>query len=496
MPDRLFYSIIFGFIGGVLIRSLLLVPNNFLILVLCASVLFVLVSFVGKRHRDIFLLLSIFSISIFLGVLRFSSYEEKNLDKSLDKYIGKQVEIVGVVSDEPDRREKNQKLLVSITEIDGLDIHSDVLVTTDLYPEFSYGDEVSVSGKLDVPKNFATDQGKIFDYVSYLGKDNIFYLIQRGSVEFLSHDIRPRIQEQLFNFKNRIVDNISDVIPEPESTFMSGITLGARSGLPASLRDDFVTTGTIHIVALSGYNISVVANGIQKFCALFLGRFTALGLGGVSIIIFVLMTGAQSTAVRAGIMAILVVLARSTGRTYDISRALALAGFLMIFINPKVLVFDISFQLSFLATLGIVYLTPITEKWLSFMRSKKLSFLKEIISTTLAAQITVLPFIVYTMGNLSLISFPINILILPFIPIAMYLGFVVGFLGFIGAWISFPFGFVSTLLLKAILWVIETSAKLPFASIYVRNFPIWFLILIYATLIFWVYKWHSKRSLI
>ena len=493
MPDRLFYTITLGFILGVALESFLFIPAEILVVFICVAVLFLLVSFFVKRFREIFIVFSILFVSVFFGILRFQIYENNHL-KKLALFLHKIVEIFGVIVDEPDRRENNQKILVRTREVEGQDIESSVLVTTDLYPVFKYGDIVSVQGVISKPANFATDQGKVFDYISYLGKDNIFYLMQKAQIELVDHDAPYKFQEILFEFKNRIIKNIESVIPAPESTFMSGITIGARSGLPSNIRDEFIKTGTIHIVALSGYNISVVANGIQKFFTLFLSRYGALSFGGLSIVLFVLMSGASSTAIRAGIMAILVIMARFSGKEYDINRGLVLAAVLMILANPKTLIFDISFQLSFLATIGIIYITPITEIWFSFVKKKRFGWLREIIASTVAAQIATLPFIVYTMGNLSIISLPINILILPFIPLAMYLGFLVGVLGFIGRFIAYPFGFLSTVLLDKILSVISYGSKIPLSSVYVKEFSFWIIFLIYGVIFYFVYRWHRSRK--
>ncbi len=494
MPDRLFYTVTLGFILGVGIESFLSIPANMLVIFVLVSVVSMIVSFVFKNTKEIFVLFSILVVSVFFGILRFQIYENNHYFKNLDSYLDERVEIFGTIVDEPDRRENNQKILVQTVEVAGEDLESNILVTTDLYPVFEYGDAVSVLGVLKSPTNFETEQGNTFDYISYLGKDNIFYLIQKGQVEVIDHDAPSVLQEKLFDFKNRIIKNIESAIPAPASTFMSGITLGARSGLPSNIRDEFVKTGTIHIVALSGYNISVVANGIQKFFTLFLSRYGALSFGGLSITLFVLMSGATSTAVRAGIMALLVILARFSGKNYDINRGLVLAAVLMVIVNPKTLIFDISFQLSFLATIGIIYITPITEILFSFINKRRFGWFREIVASTIAAQIATLPFIVYTMGNLSIISFPINILILPFIPLAMYLGFLVGVLGFFGQFIAYPFGLVSTVILNTILSVISFGAKIPFSSISINRFSLLFVIFIYAFIFFFVRRWHINRK--
>jgi competence protein ComEC len=482
------YFFIFSFAVGLLVETYRDVSHVWLGVLLGLSFVVILLAHIFKKHKRTLLLFVVASIALIFGTLRME-IAENNIIKPFENEIGENVDFTGVIVDEVENRESNQRFVLEESET-----RSKILITTDLFPKYKYGDLVEVSGKLKTPENFTTDQGREFDYVSYLGKDGIFYTISFADISLLGHEAPSKVQEILFTFKSKLVENIGDVIPKPESIFMEGIALGGRSGMPSSLREEFVVTGTIHVIALSGYNITVVADGVQRILSNFLSRYVSLGFGGVAVVLFVLMTGAHATAVRAGIMALLAVLARATGRENDISRALFLAGFFMILHNPYILAHDVSFQLSFIATLGIIYITPITERWFSFIKNRWLQWFREIISTTLAAQIAVLPFIMYTMGSLSLISLPINILILPFIPLAMFIGFIVGIFGFVGTWLSLPFGFVGAKLLEVILSIIHLGANTPHASLDIREFPLWFLILIYLMIGFGIYRYNKKKS--
>lgn len=481
------YIFIFSFAVGVILRTYTNISHELLSVFVGLSFLLIVFGFIFKSYKKFFLYFVIGLVAFIFGALRIE-IAETSIVKPLENEIGEKVSVSGVIVDEVENRESNQRFILEEKET-----KAKILVTTDLFPKYRYGDLVDVSGTLKTPENFITDQGREFDYISYLGKDGIFYTISFADVSFVGHDAPSRFQEILFVFKSKLVENIGDVIPRPESIFMEGIALGGRSGLPSSLREEFVVTGTIHVIALSGYNITVVADGVQRLFSNFLSRYVSLSFGGVSVVLFVLMTGSQATAVRAGIMALLAVIARATGRENDISRALFLAGFLMVMHNPYILAHDVSFQLSFLATLGIIYLTPITEYWFGFIKNRRLEWFREIISTTLAAQIAVLPFIMYTMGSLSLISLPINILILPFIPFAMFVGFIVGIFGFVGTWLSFPFGFIGAKILEWILSIIHFGANIPYASISVREFPVWVLLLVYCFIAWRIYTWYKKR---
>jgi len=202
------------------------------------------------------------------------------------------------------------------------------------------------------------------------------------------------------------------------------------------------------------------------------------------------MTGGSATVVRASLMAILVIVARATGRLYDITRALLLAGFLMILHNPKILVFDTSFQLSFLSTLGLIYLSPTIEKRLGFI-TEKLQ-LRQIAAATIATQIFVLPLLLYQMGQLSLVALPANLLILPTIPWTMLFGFLAGAIGFVSQIIALPFAFIAYILLTFQLKIVAFFATLSFASISIPYFPAWALFFCYAVFAF--LKILSKRK--
>ena len=264
--------------------------------------------------------------------------------------------------------------------------------------------------------------------------------------------------------------------------------VGAKQSLGDELQEDFRKTGIIHIVVLSGYNVTIVAEAIMRFFA-FLPHMFSLSLGAISIIFFAILTGGSATIVRASMMALFVLLARATGRTQTITRALFIAGFLMLLHNPKILVFDSSFQLSFTATLALIYLAPKIEKHFHLLPTR--FQLREFAVATVATQIFVLPMILYKMGTLSLVALPVNLLILVFVPITMLFGFITGMLGFVSTIISLPFAFITNALLTYQLKVVDIFASLPVAAIEINYFPIWIAVLIYIIYGIVIWKWRN-----
>ena len=473
MRDRIFYAICFGFITGVLLSSFISI--DFYINILGLTIffaVFLFFIFIAKSKWGI--IVSIFFIFLSLGILRFT-LSDRAKSEHLENKVGHSVVFDGEVVDEPSLKEDNQKIIVEI------DSYVKVLVNTSSSVEYKYGDEVSLSGKLEKPENFITDQGKTFDYINYLRKDGVLYTMSYPRVEVLSGGNGNFIKSFLFSIKNKFLEKINKVIPEPESTLMGGIILGEKSSFPDELRQSFINTGTIHIVALSGYNITIVAEWFMKVFS-FMSPVFSIWSGIIAIILFILMTGSSSTAIRAGIMAILALYARQSGREYDVARILVLTAAVMIVFNPFVLVYDVSFQLSFIATVALIFFTPKIEKYFYWVPDRL--GLRDIVAVTFAVYVFVLPFILYKMGNLSLVALPTNILILPFIPFTMLFGFITGLSGFISYFVSVIFGYISQYLLQYELNMANFFSSIPFSSITIPDFPLTVTILIYMYFVY------------
>lgn len=438
---------------------------------------------------------AVFLFAAGAGLLRYDVSLWNVGDTFLDSRIGQTVTMRGMVSEEPDTREGNMRLTVAIQSIKETDgwraVSTKALLTVPFFPEFKYGDWLELSGVLKKPKNFENGNGRMFDYVSYLAKDGIFYQMFIPRTTLISSGNGNKIKETLFAIKRAFIDSLGRVIPEPESSLAGGLIVGAKRSLGSDLLQKFRTTGVIHIVVLSGYNITIVAEAIMRVFS-FLPRMASVGVGVFAVIGFAIMTGASSTVVRASLMALLVILARTTGRVYEITIALFAAGFIMLMHNPKILVFDPSFQLSFLATLGLIYLAPRIENYFHFVPSQW-GFREFAIATT-ATQIFVLPMLLYQTGQLSLVSLPVNLLILVFIPITMLFGFLTGVIGFASTVLSLPFAFISYALLWYELKVVDIFSSLPFASISVPSISLGMLVLWYALYAFLIYR-SSNRAL-
>ncbi|MDB5194216.1 MAG: hypothetical protein JWN50_230, partial [Parcubacteria group bacterium] len=318
---------------------------------------------------------------------------------------------IGMVASEPEHRDTDTRFVFEGEN------GEKVLVSTDMYSHVQYGDEVKVSGKLERPGVIVDEEtGRSFDYGAYLSKDDIYYTMSFAKVGILagptsadsrsapgkSRPMSVRLVSILLRIKNAFVGKMKQILPEPESSLLAGLIVAGKQALPSAILDDFKKAGVVHIVVLSGYNITVVAEFFLAMLAFLPLRRRAI-VSALAIALFVLMTGATATVVRAGIMAMIVLLGKVIHRKYSAPRTLLLAAVLMLMENPKLLVFDPSFQLTFLAMLALIYVEPIVSA-----RLTKLAFVS-LLSTTIATQLTVLPYLLYSVGSVSIVSLLSNI---------------------------------------------------------------------------------------
>ncbi|MEK7535484.1 MAG: ComEC/Rec2 family competence protein [Patescibacteria group bacterium] len=436
-----------------------------------------------------YFILALICLGTVLGVARYEIKDQSQLPGN-HRLPGNREMFEAVIIDEPDERENYVRYVV---EYEGVKI----LITARALLKFEYGDLIKIDGKIKRVENFTNPDGVTFDWQSYLGKDEIYYEVAFPTISLIEHGHGNYLREKLFALKRVFLNKLTRTITEPEASLAGGLVVGAKDSLGKEWLDKFRQAGLIHMVVLSGYNLSIVALAVMWFFRKFLSHNKSLIAGIVAIILFAIMTGGSSTVLRASVMAILGYLAQATGRVSTVSRALVIAAFLMVLLNPKVLVFDTGFQLSFLATLGLIYLEPLIAKWNWIKRLPEtilgLKF-REIASATLGAQIAVLPLILYTFGNFSIYSFPVNLLVLPIVPTTMLLVFLTGLIGLFFLPLAIPFAWISYILLTYMTSLVNLVSKLPLANLEIAHFPIVLTMLLYAGLIYLVLKLHKKEE--
>lgn len=274
--------------------------------------------------------------------------------------------------------------------------------------------------------------------------------------------------------RGRFQEIISQLLPEPQAALASGLLIGAHHSysLPASLKQAFINAGIIHIVAISGFNITLLLKMASDWLE-WLGQRLAFIVGTLALIIFIAIVGGQASVVRAGIMGWLFLLARRLGRPAAVVNALLASAILMTIQEPGILLGDIGFQLSFMGMLGIIYLGPRISGWLESRRGHYYlpNWLSQTFGETLGAQLAVMPLVAYYFQRISLVFLLPNLLILPLILPPMVLGFLSAILGLL--WL--PLGQIAGLLLQPFLVYIlvigQFFGQLPLASVALPHLP-------------------------
>ncbi|MDD5165292.1 MAG: ComEC/Rec2 family competence protein [Candidatus Pacebacteria bacterium] len=371
-----------------------------------------------------------------------------------------------------------------------------IRMKTKLYPRFHYADQIYFSGNLSAPFNFKSNTGRAFDYKGYLAKEDIFYEIKSAQVISDANEnanvagVSQWITSVLYKIKRSFVNNLNQTLGEPHSALAAGLVVGEKSALGKDLLNDFRTVGLIHIVVLSGFNITIVADALRRLLAR-LPRLWGIVIGGIGMILFGVLVGGGATVVRSCFMASIALGANIIRRDYHVARALLFAGCLMLIQNPLILLHDPSFQLSFLATLGLILLATPLEKVFYFVPEK--FGMRGIFAATFATQIFVSPFILYMMGQISIIGVVANILVLPFIPLTMLAVFLTGALGLISSVVSQICAWGAHLLLTYELFIVESFARVPYASLTFPQFSGWWVVGFYV--VFFVIKFKLYKLL-
>lgn len=491
-PSKIFFYLCLSFIFGVFVGSMISIPQSYLL-----GFLFLGISaFFFKKHRKIAIIgfcLILFSI----GAWRYQRVDLNIKNNDLKQYNDQQVILVGKVLIEPDVRENTTQLTVDVGKIViGKEIVSTfgrILVKANKYPEYNYADVLIIRGLLKTPEEFQD-----FNYKDYLAKKGIFSLIDWPNIEIIKKGNYSNLWQfgyaQVLEFKNGIRENINQYFSFPQNTLFAAALLGDQSAMPQELKEKLNITGLRHITAISGMNISILCSILMSLLLGFgFWRNQAFYISLIVIFLFVVIIGFQASVVRAGIMGAVFLLGQKVGRLSVSSRAIVITAAIMLFINPMLLRWDVGFQLSFLALLGIIFLTKPLTRLFKFIPQDKFINLRSIIVTTFAAQVFTLPILIYNFGRISLISPLTNVLILPVIYWIMIFGFLFAILGIVYsgfAWILFwPCWFLTAYSEKVINifsqpWAIKTFGDVHW---------IWLVIFyVFLAVIIWQVKKKEK----
>lgn len=462
-----FYCITF-FLLGILLASLNL---NFLIIIFAAALLAVLFLLTGYfKNSSIFFEFAVLSLIIIFGSFYYFWHDSRQV-KNVNIIFNRKIVFSGVVIDYPERGNQ-QKLAIELQS----PLSGRILAKLKPYPSFNYSDFIQFEGAIKRP--FSSD------YADYLAKDGIFGVVDFPKTELIvenkSVSWLTKIKFNLFKLKEKIVLSFQKVLAPEKAAFLAGITLGERAEFSKEFKEKMSKSGTTHLVALSGHNITVIGIAISAFFGWFLSRRWAFWMSIAAIVGFVLMTGAEASVVRAAIMGGIALLGKEIGRVHSMRNAVAVAAFLMILFNPKILRFDLGFQLSFLALLGIVYLSPAIQKFFKMKKERGFFGWRENFLTTTSAQLAVAPLLLINFHQFSITSLLANVLILEAVPLTMFLGFLIGAVSFLFMPLAMVLGWFIGLFLSYELAIIDIFSKfsLSIAEIGIFGAVIYYLIII------------------
>jgi competence protein ComEC len=397
--------------------------------------------------------------------------------------------ITGTVSEPPDYRDNYTNLRVQVSGVDtgdgDLPVGGLILVRVSNNQVYHYGGIVRLRGKVRTPP-----ENEDFSYRDYLAARRIHSYMTNAFVTVLPGQGGNPILRTTFAIKDRAMENIYRMFPDPESSLLAGILLGVDTGLKSELQDAFKNTGTAHIIAISGFNMSIIAAIFVTFFSRFLGPRRGAALAVLAILMYTVLVGGGAAVVRAAIMGSLALFAKQVGRRQFALNTLLVVALLMCLVNP-LYIWDVGFQLSFFATLGLVlYADPFSQfanrvinRYFPNSTGEKFAKLfSEFVLLTLAAQLTTIPIMAYHFQRISLVSFIANPFILPAQPAVMIIGglavllSLVWFpLGQIAAWAAWPFVVYT-------IRVVEIFNQLPQGTIVLGELSIWFVILFYIVL--------------
>lgn len=375
---------------------------------------------------------------------------------------------------------------ITIEPAEGSRVTTRVLWRAPRTAELLPGQYVRLECSLKRPENFDLK----FDYRQHLAAKGVGYVCDEEKT-FVVLPEEDRLRRLFFELQTVLRERIGTFLPDPAAGLMKGLLLGGDDELSQSVSDSFRRAGLSHIVAVSGYNMSLVAFAVL-LCALFSGlwRKTATLLAALGILGFLLLIDTSAASVRAACMTWIVSLAFFIGRPATAWNGLFLAGLIMTLINPLLVRYDVGFQLSFMATLALIAAGP----WFEIMIKRKGWLWKGVtlLLSTIVIELFIFPILAFHFGTITLIAPLANLFALPLIPLTMALGFLMLLLGSIIPWLGVLISLPVWLLLMVLILVGEFFGGMTWSMIDSLTPPPMFISLWYVVLALLV--WYSRES--
>lgn len=364
----------------------------------------------------------------------------------------------------------------------GNELREDKILVKSLFAEVRPGDAVRFSCKLESPEAFDG-----FRYDWYLASRGVYKTCQAEELKFISHE--PEVKTLFWKLRQNLSGSLKARFAEPQATLFEGLLVGDVV-FSEHWKDRFSVTGISHIVAASGYNVTLLSVIVFSLL-IWLGfrRQQAIPIIFAAILFYVGVAGFSTPVIRAGIMASIILLGRLMGRRGALHNVLALAVLIMVAISPYTLVADAGFQLSVLSTFGLIYLLPWFEEKLSFVPED--FALRESFASTMAALLVAFPVLALQFGAISIISPLSNLLILPLVPLVSLFGILS-----LAIPVGSPLLILPWTLVEMILFISASFSELPLASLIMHVILATLLSIFALLLTLWILRDSKKRRLL
>jgi competence protein ComEC len=455
------------------------------------------------RYRKSLIVLSVFILVLIGGNLRMQQTLDDISKQQLQAYNDKGlVKIEGTIIETPEIRDNAVQLELAASSIEFNDNRSElsgkILVRTNRYPEYHYGDYLKLTGELETPHQF---EG--FDYKKYLALQDIYSIMYYPHIELIESGRGPPVLTGIYSLRNRLSQNLARALPEPQGSLAQGIFLGIRSNIPQHVVQMFSETGTAHLLAISGLHLSIIIGLLLSSSIWLLGKryYSYVWLALICIWFYAIITGLRPPIVRGATMGTMLLIAELLGRQRSAPIALVFAAAIMVGITPTVL-WDTSFQLSFLAMAGLAVVFPHVQASLRKRMTKETNFkstlyivIIEAVAVTTIATLTTWPLIVYHFGILSLVGIPATFFSLPVLPAIILLSGITALAGMIAPLLAQIFGWLAWLFLSYLLVIIQIFHALPLSFIKIDNIQSWQIWMYYIILIAAIISFTKRKTL-
>jgi len=468
-------------IAGVALGKLVKVDNLLLYLVFLTSALAFFFLFQIFRHQKLAVFFLVLAGAV-LGLWRFNL--TRPTDNSVAFWPEERTFFTGVVADSPQIKNETQKIIVEKIIKNNKSFSGSVLVNSALFPAFGVGDRIQVNCDLKVPEQIDN-----FNYAGYLADRDVYKVCYFPELKNLGQNPNKSTPEKIKYFFNNLRETLAiranNFLSSPTSALNLAMILGERNELTEELNNYFSNSGVIHIISISGTHIALLSALIfQLFLLLGMSRQKSFNFIVVILVLYLFLIGFNAPAIRSALMGLIVAFAQKEGRLASAGRAVVASAVFLLLLNPRLLLGDIGFQLSFLAVFGLVYISPYISHFLRrIVRNKNLL---SVLAMTLAAQIITWPLTVWRFQTISIIAPLTNILILavPAVEVLMIAGFLYIFAAGFGLGAPLIFLFSAPVYLSAnyVIYVSEFCAKIPFGHLPINNFNFLWVLVSYAVM--------------